>query len=112
MALCIATTSRVSERVALHAMHRTLEWRDLRVGLTAAAALTGIVLFVLLFARVGAMHGKIASIYVLTDDAPGVLSGTEVWLAGTKIGQVKDVHFRPVRTDTLQRLAIHTQSYA
>ena len=92
-------------------MHRTLEWRDLKVGLTAAGTLTAIVLFVLLFARVGAMHGKTASIYVLTDDAPGVLAGTDVWLAGKKIGQVKDIHFRPVRTDTLQRLAIHTKIY-
>ena len=90
-------------------MHGTVEWRDLRVGLAAAGSLTAIVLFVLLFARVGAMHGKVASIYVLTDDAPGVLSGTDVWLAGKKIGQVKDIHFRPVTTDTLQRLAIHTQ---
>jgi phospholipid/cholesterol/gamma-HCH transport system substrate-binding protein len=92
-------------------MHRTVEWRDLKVGLTATGVITAIVLFVLLFARVGAMHGKTASIYVLTDDAPGVLSGTDVWLAGKKIGQVKDIHFRPVSTDTLQRLAIHTQIY-
>jgi phospholipid/cholesterol/gamma-HCH transport system substrate-binding protein len=92
-------------------MHRTVEWRELKVGLTAMGVLTAIVLFVLLFARVGAMHGKTASVYVLTDDAPGVLSGTDVWLAGKKIGQVKDIHFRAVTTDTLQRLAIHAQIY-
>jgi len=89
-------------------MHRVTEWRDLKVGIIAAVTITAIVLFVLLFARVGAMHGDTSSIYVLTDDAPGVLNGTEVWLAGKKIGQVKDIHFRPVTTDTLQRLAIHT----
>jgi phospholipid/cholesterol/gamma-HCH transport system substrate-binding protein len=90
----------------------TTDWRDLKVGLIAAGLLTAIVLFVLLFARVGAMHGDTSSVYVLTDDAPGVLNGTEVWLAGKKIGQVKDIHFRPVSTDTLQRLAIHAQVYS
>lgn len=90
-------------------MHGATEWRDLKIGIIAAVTITAIVLFVLLFARVGAMHGDISSIYVLTDDAPGVLNGTEVWLAGKKVGQVKDIHFRAVTTDTLQRLAIHTQ---
>jgi phospholipid/cholesterol/gamma-HCH transport system substrate-binding protein len=92
-------------------MHRHVAWRDLRVGVISLSVIMAIVLFVLLFARVGAMHGDISSIYVLTDDAPGVLSGTDVWLAGKKIGQVKDIHFRPITTDTLQRLAIHARIY-
>jgi phospholipid/cholesterol/gamma-HCH transport system substrate-binding protein len=90
-------------------MSRTLRWRELKTGVVALAVIVTIVLSVLLFARVGALHGDTSSIYVLTDDAPGVLNGTEVWLSGQKIGLVKDIHFRPVSTDTLQRLAIHTQ---
>ena len=90
-------------------MSRRLEWRELKTGVAALAAIVTLVLSILLFARVGALHGDISDIFVLTDDAPGVLNGTEVWLSGEKIGLVKDVHFRPVSTDTLQRLAIHTE---
>src|SRR4029078_10704597 len=48
-------------------------------------------------------------IAVVAADARGVLSGTEVWLSGQKVGLVKDVHFRPPSTDTLERLAIHLE---
>lgn len=90
-------------------MARNLAWRDLKTGMIAFAAIVGVALSILLFARVGALHGDTASIYVVTDDAPGVLAGTEVWLSGQKVGLVKDIHFRPVTTDTLERLAIHLQ---
>jgi hypothetical protein len=90
-------------------MSRNLEWRNLKTGVVAFAAIVGIALSILLFARVGALHGDTTDLYVVTDEAPGVLNGTEVWLSGQKIGLVRDVHFRPVTTDTLQRLAIHLQ---
>jgi phospholipid/cholesterol/gamma-HCH transport system substrate-binding protein len=90
-------------------MSRDLHWRNLRVGVIAFTAIVGLALGILFFARVGALHGDTTSIYVVSDDAPGVLAGTEVWLSGQKIGLVKDVHFRPVTTDTLERLAIHLQ---
>jgi phospholipid/cholesterol/gamma-HCH transport system substrate-binding protein len=90
-------------------MPRTLQWRELKTGLIALAAIVSLAISVLLFARVGALHGDTTNIFVLTDDAPGVLNGTEVWLSGEKIGLVKDVHFRPITTDTLQRLAIHAE---
>ena len=90
-------------------MARTLEWRDLKTGTIAFAVLTALVLFILIFARVGALHGDKSDIYVLTQDAEGVLEGTEVWLSGQKIGLVKDLHYRPANTDTMQRLAIHTE---
>jgi phospholipid/cholesterol/gamma-HCH transport system substrate-binding protein len=61
---------------------------------------------VLVFARVGALHGDTYRLYVLADDARGVLGGTEVWLAGQKIGAVHDVTFRPVTNDSLGRLAV------
>src|SRR5215217_3211070 len=90
-------------------MARNLAWRDLKTGVVAFATIVALALGILLFARVGALHGDTTNIYVVTDDAPGVLDGTEVWLSGQKIGLVRDVHFRSVRTDTLQRLAIHLQ---
>jgi phospholipid/cholesterol/gamma-HCH transport system substrate-binding protein len=90
-------------------MARALAWRDLKVGTIALVAMVGLALSILFFARVGALHGDTTNIYVVTDDAPGVLPGTEVWLSGQKIGLVKDVHFRAFTTDTLERLAIHLQ---
>lgn len=93
-------------------MARNLEWNDLKIGLIGLTVVIAGALSVLLFARVGALHGDTANIYVVTQEAPGVLNGTEVWLSGEKIGLVKDVHFRPVTTDTLKRLAIHLEILA
>ena len=90
-------------------MSRNLQWRELKTGVLAFAAIVGGALSILLFARVGALHGDTTDIYVVTDDAPGVLAGTEVWLSGQKVGLVKDIHFRPPSTDTLERLAIHLE---
>jgi phospholipid/cholesterol/gamma-HCH transport system substrate-binding protein len=90
-------------------MARTLAWRDLKVGVISLTLIITLVLSILLFARVGALHGDTTNIYVVADDAPGVLSGTEVWLSGQKVGLVKDVHFRPPSSDTLERLAIHLE---
>ena len=75
-----------------------------------AAAAIGVLTFVILFfARVGALHGKKVTLYVVTDDASGVLAGTEVWLAGEKEGLVKDVTFRAPSTDTLERVLVVTE---
>jgi ABC-type transporter Mla subunit MlaD len=89
-------------------MAARLYWSDLRTGLIAVGVIAGIVISILLFARVGALHGKTYKVYVTADDVSGVLAGTEVWLAGKKIGLVHDVHFRPVTADTLQRVVIET----
>lgn len=93
-------------------MARDLEWRNLKTGIVAFAAIVGGALSILLFAKVGALHGDTAEIYVVTDDAPGVLEGTEVWLSGQKVGLVRDIHFRSVATDTTERLAIHLEILA
>ncbi len=90
-------------------MARTLDWGELKTGTIAFAVVAAIAIFILFFARVGALHGDKSNIYVLTQDAEGVLEGTEVWLSGQKVGLVKDLHFRPPSTDTLQRLTIHTE---
>ncbi|HEX6575643.1 MAG TPA: MlaD family protein [Gemmatimonadaceae bacterium] len=90
-------------------MARHLEWRELKTGLIGFAVIFAGALSILLFARVGALHGDTTNLYVTTDDAPGVLSGTEVWLSGQKVGLVKDIHFRPPSTDTSRRLAIHLE---
>ncbi|MDQ6718939.1 MAG: hypothetical protein M3Z17_11425 [Gemmatimonadota bacterium] len=93
-------------------MARKIRWTELRVGLIAAAALAALVLSIMLFARVGALHGKKATIFVVTGDATGVLKGTEVWLSGQKVGLVRDVRFRPSATDTSERLVIESEILA
>ncbi|MEO7502371.1 MAG: MlaD family protein [Gemmatimonadaceae bacterium] len=89
-------------------MASRVRWSELRIGLLSAAGVLVAVLSILLFARVGALHGDTKTLYVTVDHAPGVLAGTDVWLMGQKVGQVKNITFRPVTVDTLQRLAIET----
>ncbi|HEV7595577.1 MAG TPA: MlaD family protein [Gemmatimonadaceae bacterium] len=90
-------------------MPRQLHWSELIGGIIATAVIAAAIVAIFLFARVGAMHGKKVTVYVLTDDATGVLSGTEVWLGGKKAGLVKNVAFRPPSPDTLERLVITTE---
>ena len=90
-------------------MPRHLHWSELTGGIIATALIVGLIVVIFLFARVGALHGKKVTLYVLTDDAAGVLSGTEVWIGGKKAGLVKDVTFRPPSPDTMERLVIKTE---
>ena len=93
-------------------MARSLEWRELKLGVLASVLVAAFAIGILFFARVGQMRGDLTTLYVYSNDAVGVLPGTEVWLSGEKIGQVKRIRFRPVETDTLRRLAIETQIMA
>ncbi len=90
-------------------MPRQIHWRELTGGVIAAAAIAVLTIVTLVFARVGGLHGKKVTLYVVTDEAVGVRSGTEVWLAGQKRGLVKDVSFRPPSTETIERLVIRTE---
>ena len=90
-------------------MPHQLHWRELRGGIIAVAVLAAIVFSIFAFARVGGLHGKKVTLYVVTDEAPGLLAGTEVWLSGEKDGLVTDISFRPPGTDTLERLLIKTE---
>lgn len=87
-------------------MPHQLHWRELTGGIIAAAAIVALTIVTLLFARVGGLHGKKVTLYAVTDEATGVLSGTEVWLAGQKQGVVTGVSFRPASTDTTERVLI------
>jgi phospholipid/cholesterol/gamma-HCH transport system substrate-binding protein len=89
-----------------------VDWRELRIGLVAVVAIAAIVVSILLFARVGALHGDTKKLYITSPDVTGVLSGTEVWVAGIKVGLVSDVRFRDITTDTLQRVLIEADILA
>jgi hypothetical protein len=90
-------------------MPRQLHWRELTAGIIAVAGIAALTIATLVFARVGALHGKKVTLYVVTDAATAVRSGTEVWLSGQEAGRVKDIFFRPPSTDALERVIIRTE---
>jgi phospholipid/cholesterol/gamma-HCH transport system substrate-binding protein len=83
-----------------------VHWSDLKIGFAAAAVLFALVVSILLFARVGGLHGDTVKLYVTTPDATGILKGTDVWVAGKRVGLVANVRFRPVSSDTVERVLI------
>lgn len=87
-------------------MPRHSRWADLRLGLVALLSLMLGAAAVLRFARVGALRGPTLRVYAATAHARGVTAGSEVWLAGSKIGRVLDVGFRPPSTDSVARVLL------
>jgi len=87
-------------------MARRASWRELVIGLVSFAALVGLSLCVLVFARVGRLHGSTFRLYALTGEARGVIRGSEVWLGGQKVGVVKDIGFMPPGRPLTERVLI------
>ena len=87
-------------------MPRRTSWSELAVGLVALAVIAGVGLIVLVFARVGTLHGSTFHLYALTAEARGIIRSSEVWLGGQKVGVVKDVHFLPPSASDSNRVLI------
>lgn len=87
-------------------MPRPRGWKDLLPGLLALLALVGGAAAVLVFARVGALRGRKLRLYATVQEARGLSSGSEVWLAGERIGTVSRIAFLPPSADTTQRLLV------
>jgi len=87
-------------------MPRAENWSQLKVGILVLLGIVAVVFAVMRFARIGALHGDTSRIYMVTDIAAGVLNGTEVRLAGQKVGLVESVQLRPPSADTTERVAI------
>jgi phospholipid/cholesterol/gamma-HCH transport system substrate-binding protein len=87
-------------------MPRAPHWRELVPGLVLLALIVGAAVSVLAFMRVGALHGDTIRLVAVTNSARDLLAGSEVWLAGQRVGTVREVRFRPVTADTAERLAI------
>ncbi|HXT14563.1 MAG TPA: MlaD family protein [Gemmatimonadaceae bacterium] len=81
-------------------------WPDLKLGIVAVLTVIAIALSILIFGRVGTLHGKKFTLYVTTDEARGVIRGTEVWLDGQRVGTVKSVDFRPPTVGVKDRLIL------
>jgi ABC-type transporter Mla subunit MlaD len=76
------------------------------VGTVAVIVLTGVGFAVLVYARIGGLHGSTFRLYALTDQARGVIRGSEVWLGGQKVGVVKDISFMPPSAPVNNRVLI------
>jgi len=87
-------------------MAHGLRWLDLKIGLISASIILVVGLLILVFGNVGAVHGRKFTLYVTTDEARGVIRGTEVWLDGQLVGTVKDVAFRPPTVNPKDRLVL------
>ncbi len=87
-------------------MARKVSWKDLIIGMISGAAVLIAAFAILVYGRVGLLHGRKFTLYVLTDAARGVIRGTEVWLDGQKVGVVKGINFRSADSPPSERLVL------
>lgn len=87
-------------------MPARLSWRNVLPGIIAFAVLAAITIGVLVFAGVGKLRGDKVRLYVLTNQARGIMSGSDVWLEGQKVGTVERIGFLPPSADTGARVVI------
>lgn len=78
-------------------------WKQLTIGLVGLGAVILVAVLILMFGRVGQLHGKTFELFVETQEASGVIAGTQVWLDGRRVGQVKDISFaEPAGSDSVR----------
>jgi phospholipid/cholesterol/gamma-HCH transport system substrate-binding protein len=70
------------------------------------AAVVVVAALILTFGRVGSLRGKTFTLFVRTDEARGVIRGTEVWLSGQRVGLVRSVGFQPATTSSKDRVVL------
>ena len=92
--------------------YRALRWRDLLPGAITLGVLLVTTAATLKYARLGMLHGRTVRYYAAFGSARNVLGGTEVWIAGAKVGRVKNVHFAPPNADTSSRVIIEFEVLA
>ncbi len=87
---------------------KSLTWRSVSGGIAAIVAITAIVVFVLKYARTGALRGDKFRLYVAVPDAANLLKGSEVWLNGRRVGTVAAIGFAPASRPLDERVIIAT----
>ena len=87
-------------------MPRQSRWKDLRIGALATFGIIAAAFVILVYGRVGVLHGRKFTIHVTTDAARGVIRGTDVWLDGQRVGVVAGVSFRPPSAPLSDRLVL------
>ena len=89
--------------------HRALRWRDLLPGAITLGVILVTTAATLKYARIGSLHGDTVRYYAAFASARNVMGGTEVWISGTKVGRVKNVHFAPPTADTSNRVVVELE---
>jgi phospholipid/cholesterol/gamma-HCH transport system substrate-binding protein len=87
---------------------KALTWRSVSGGIAALIGIVLIVFVVLKYARTGALHGDKFRLYVAVPDASNILTGTEVWLNGQRVGTVVRIEFAPPSAALDERVVIVT----
>jgi len=87
-------------------MPRSRRWTDLLPGVLALLLLVAGAAAVLMFARVGTLHGAKFRLYATVPEARGLSSGSEVWVAGERVGVVDGIDYLPPSADTTERLLL------
>jgi phospholipid/cholesterol/gamma-HCH transport system substrate-binding protein len=90
-------------------MSRQRRWSALLPGVIALVLLIASMAAVVVFARVGNVRGRKMRLYATVPEARGLSSGSEVWLAGARVGTVDDIAFLPASSDTTRRLLLTLQ---
>jgi hypothetical protein len=75
-------------------------WSTLLPGLIALAVVFAIAVGVIAFGGVARVRGDTMRLFVVTNQAQGIIGGTDVWLVGQKIGTVEGVEFRGPTDDS------------
>lgn len=87
-------------------MAKRLHWKQLAIGLTSAAVVAAAALLILVFGRVGVLHGHKFTLFATASEVRGVIRGTDVWLDGQKVGMVTGVSFLPPMVSPKERLVM------
>jgi ABC-type transport system involved in resistance to organic solvents, periplasmic component len=72
-------------------------------------SIAALILFVLLYARAGALHGSRFQLFVAGPDANNLLKGSDVWLNGQRVGVVKNIDFNTPSAPPDRRVVIEME---
>jgi phospholipid/cholesterol/gamma-HCH transport system substrate-binding protein len=95
-----------SSAITALTMPRRLRWSHLRFGIASFAAVVIVAASILTFGRVGSLRGKTFTLFVRTEEARGVIRGTDVWLNGQRVGVVRNVGFQPGTSTSKDRVVL------
>lgn len=86
-----------------------LSWSKLVPGLVALGLVVASAAAIVVFGGIGSVRGDTIRVHVITNQARGLMNGSDVWLNGQRIGAVTDVDFLPPHTDTTARVVVTVQ---
>jgi phospholipid/cholesterol/gamma-HCH transport system substrate-binding protein len=87
-------------------MVRRTSWTELGFGIVATLSIIAVAVLILVFGRVGQLHGRKFTLYVSTSAARGLIRGSEVWLDGQRVGEVTHIDFLEPQVDGKDRLVL------